>query len=87
MLSCIALIAQIFPFLLPWYADSNFEAVVSTDEVLTIMIYKNKSRLYLIVSLFSVFINNHWQPIQRFIDNECPFVMKSGFECLQMNSF
>ena len=41
----------------------------------------------LIVSLFSVFVNNQWEPINVFIQNECPFVMKSGFECLKMNSF
>jgi hypothetical protein len=39
------------------------------------------------MSLFSVFVNNHWQPINDFIENECPFVMKSGFECLKMKSF
>jgi hypothetical protein len=43
--------------------------------------------MYLIVSLLSVFVNNHWQPINEFIDNECPFVMKSGFECIKMKSF
>ena len=92
-ISTILLLAQIFPILLPWYADSNYETMTyddgtanSTDK-LNIIFYKNKSRMYLIVSMFSVFVNNHWLPIQEFIDKECPFVMKSGFECLQMNSF
>ena len=43
--------------------------------------------MYLIVSLFSVFVENHWIPIKDFIESECPYVMKSGFECLKMNSF
>ena len=43
--------------------------------------------MYLIVSLFSVFVENHWISIKDFIESECPFVMKSGFECLKMNSF
>ena len=43
--------------------------------------------MYLIVSLYSVFVDNHWKPIKIFIDNECPYVMKSGFECLKMSSF
>jgi hypothetical protein len=95
---CALLIfSQIFPLLLPWYADSNFDVTIYTDEhghavntttsASNIIIYKKKSKLYLIVSLFSVFINNHWQPINEFIDNECPQVMKSGFECYKMKSF
>lgn len=92
-LSTILLLAQIFPLLLPWYADSNFDSTWNGEgepdpsEKLDILIYKKKSRSYLIVSLFSVFINNRWMPIRQFIDSECPFVMKSGFECLKMSSF
>lgn len=90
----LLLIAQIFPILLPWYADPNYEAIFddegvsgSYQEPSGIIIYKKKSKMYLIVSLFSVFANNHWHPIKDFISNECPYVMKSGFECLKMLSF
>lgn len=37
--------------------------------------------------MFSVFINNQWVSIREFIENECPFVMKSGFECLDFERF
>lgn len=60
LLSTILLLTQLFPLLLPWYADPNYEA--SDDGVpidkLSIIIYKKKSRMYLIVSLFSVFVDN-----------------------------
>lgn len=86
----ILLLAQILPLLLPWYADPNYEAP-SLNGMPTssssIIIYKKKSRMNLIVSLFSVFVDNKWEPINVFIQNECPFVMKSGFECLKMRSF
>ena len=99
-LSALLIFSQIFPLLLPWYADSNFDVTFYTDEngqavnqnaagnnTNDIIIYKKKSKLYLIVSLLSVFVNNHWQPINEFIENECPQVMKSGFECNKMRSF
>lgn len=83
------LIAQMFPLLLPWYADPNYEALVvdGIEPKQSIIIYQKKSRMYLIVSLFSVFVRNHWLPIRDFIESECPYVMKSGFECLKMSSF
>lgn len=85
------LIAQVFPLLLPWYADHNYtpddeNGQVSIDK-LNIIIYKKKSRMYMIVSLFSVFVRNHWISITDFINDECPYVMKSGYDCLKMNSF
>ena len=77
--------------MLPWYADPNYEASAIDGGVPTskssIIIYKKKSLMYLIVSLFSVFVDNKWEPINIFIQNECPFVMRSGFECLKMRSF
>lgn len=79
---------------LPWYADPNYEALPDNfglgsggKEPQSIIIYKKKSEMYLIVSLFSVFVSNHWLSIRDFINSECPYVMKSGFECLKMSSF
>ena len=69
-LSALLMVAQIFPLILPWYADPNYdspyvtqEGGVEYQESLNIIIYKKKSRLNLIVSLFSVFVNDHWLPI------------------------
>jgi hypothetical protein len=83
----ILLLAQILPLLLPWYSVHNYEAYLIEVVPSKIIIYKKKSRMYLIVSLFSVFVDNKWEPINIFIQNECPFVMKSGYECIKMRSF
>lgn len=89
-ISFMLLIIQLFPFFLPWFADPNFEAnpnMIIEEGSSNIRVYKKKSQMYLIISLFSVFANNQWISISEFIDNECPFVMKSGFECLSFDSF
>ena len=83
----ILILAQILPLILPWYADPNYDASTIESIPTNIIMYKKKSKMYLIVSLFSVFVDNKWEPINIFIQNECPFVMKSGYECLKMRSF
>jgi len=34
-----------------------------------------------------VFVNNEWMTIMDFIDRECPYVLKGGFECLEYEGF
>lgn len=89
LISAILIFAQVFPLMLPWYAYPNYEALPDGGyiEVKTIAILKKRSEINLVVSLLSVYTNGHWLPIRTFIDTECPFTMRSGFECLKMNNF
>ena len=89
LLSSLVLIVAIFPIFMPWYADPNFEldSHHPQDSINIISRYKKKSYTFLIFSLFSVFVNDEWLTIQEFVDNGCPYVQRTGFECLEYEGF
>jgi hypothetical protein len=87
-ISSIMLLLQLGPFFLPWYADTNVEIDPTGDNGSGYpFLNRNKNRTYIIFSLFSVLITDQWMPIQDFIDQKCPFILKSGFDCLDYDCF
>lgn len=86
LISSLLLIAAIFPIFMPWYADPTYEDDPS-QTINVISRYKKKGQTFLIISLFSVFVNDEWMTINEFIARECPYVTRSGFECLEFDNY
>lgn len=87
IIQAFVLFAGIFPIFMPWYADPNYESPPKSASLSVMNPFKSRSETFIIFSLFSVFVKDEWMTISDFIDRGCPYVMKSGFDCLAYESF